>query len=328
MNSQRRTALGLTLLGLLAACSSTPKGKLSDEQKLDYYFENAMRYYELGEIDRCLDQAQRGLLIDKDNERFLLIKGRSHQIRGTSEDIAIAEEVFRKHPAQDDFRIQLGLAGALERKGALYDLSSREVRSGARYTPADDPEERADQLAEKAIEAWHDSAKHYALAEEYYSGGFEALNGQLRVARFLGEDDKALAFAEELVTSIKASNRLFRVQEQEQETKGESTIDTRRTLLDNQELEVWVRLEIAEILHQQGKDIEALEQLDHACAMDPSLKDLHSRRGQLLFEMGRYERARTALQRYLQLSDDPYDHPDIQRTYGIINRCDIELNDA
>lgn len=323
-----RTACGMLALSLFSACSSTPPGELTKKQKLDFYMENAGRYYELGEVNRCLDQVTRGLEIDPDNERFLLMKGRCHQIRGTSDDIAIAEKLFRDHPAQDDYRIQLGLAGALERKGVLFDVSGREIRSGDRYTPAKDPEARADDLAKRAIEAWEESAEHYALAAEYYSGGFEALNGQMRVTRFLGKSDLALDHARALIESIQTSNRLFRTQEEEQEAKGESTVDTRRTLLDNQELEVWIRLEIAEILKGQDRDQEALEELDIAYALEPDIKDLHSRRGQLLFEMGRYERAKSALERFLKLSEDPFDHPDIQRTYDLIQRCDMALAEA
>lgn len=323
---KRPRLLGLALLTLLSACSSTPKGELTDTQKLGLYLENAGRYYELGEIERCLDQCHRGLAIEDDNERFLLIQGRCHQHLGTSQDIAIAERIFRNHPAQDDFRVRLGLAAALERKGLLFSESSVLIRSGERYTEAPDPEARADELVKLSVEAWDESLESYLDAEKLFTGSFEALNGLMRVSRYQGKSTDALAFASALLESIEGSNRLFRVTLTENEAKGESSVNARRTLLSNQELETFVRLESSELLHGFGRDDEALAQLDQALSLDPSMTTLHSRRGQLLFTMQRYSRAKSALERFLSLSNEPFDHPDIRNTYALIAQCDTALN--
>ncbi|MFT7677039.1 MAG: tetratricopeptide (TPR) repeat protein [Planctomycetota bacterium] len=321
----RPRLLGLALLTLLIACSSTPDGELTDKQKLGLYLENAGRYYELGEIERCLDQCYRGLAIQEDNERFLLIQGRCHQHLGTSRDIAIAEQIFRDHPAQDDFRVRLGLAAALERKGLLMSESAVVIRSGERYTEAADPEARADDLLKLSIEAWEESIEAYLDAERLFTGSFEALNGLMRVSRYQGKNNESLAYATTLLDSIEGSNKLFRVTLTENEAKGESSVSARRTLLDNQELETFVRLESSELLHGFGRSDEALAQLDQALSLDPNMTNLHSRRGQLLFEMKRYSRAKSALERFLSLSNEPFDHPDIRGTYALIAQCDTAL---
>lgn len=322
---KRLRLLGLTLLTLLAACSSTPPGELTKRQKLGLYLENAGRYYELGEIERCLDQCHRGLAIDPDNERFMLIQGRCRQHLGTSRDIAIAERIFRNHPAQDDFRVRVGLAAALERKGLLMSETSVKIRSGERYTEASDPEARADELAQLSVQAWEESLENYLEAERLFTGSFEALNGLMRVSRYQGNNTESLAFASALLDSIEGSNKLYRVTLTQTEAKGGSSINARRTLLDNQELETLVRLESAELLHGFGRDDEALLQLDQALALDPNMTALHSRRGQLLFAMERYSRAKSALERYLSLSSEPFDHPDVRNTYALIAQCDTAL---
>ena len=321
----RPRLLGLALLTLLTACSSTPPGELTDKQKLGLYLENAGRYYELGEIERCLDQCHRGLAIEEDNERFLLIQGRCHQRLGTVRDIGIAEKIFRDHPAQDDFRVRLGLAGALERKGLLMSESAVVIRSGERYTEAADPEARAQELEAISVRAWKESVENYEEAERLFTGSFEALNGLMRVSRYQGENSQSLAYANTLLESIEQSNKLFRVTLTQSEAKGESSISARRTLLNNQELETLVRLECAELLHGFGRKDEALQQLDQALALDPNMTALHARRGQLLFQMERYSRAKSALERYLSLSNEPFEHPDIRNTYALIAQCDTAL---
>ena len=325
MTRPRLHALILPLVLLIAACASSgPKG-MTKKQKVDYYFENGLRWYELGYIDQAQDQAERGLEVDPGNERFLLLKGRCMQRRDRPEDVVAAEQLFRNHPAQHDYRIHLGLAGCLERKGLFLEEGARQIESGEKYTTAPDPAARAVEMRMQAGVAWEESSAEYLEAEELYSGTFEALNGSLRLAALLERYEESLMFANKLLAAIAVSNKLYKAELAAKEEQGESTVNTRKTLLDNEDLEVEVRLHAATLLHKDGEFAQALAQLDEVLTLQSNRAEVHARRGQILVQLERYARGRSALERFLQLSDKPFDHPAIREAYDQIAVCNQNL---
>ncbi|MCP3917083.1 MAG: hypothetical protein GY711_16165 [bacterium] len=316
----------LALCALSFACSSNGPPELTDEQRLGLYLENAFRYYEMNDLDRAADQALRALEIEPRNERFLLILGKVFQRRGSTDDILKAEQIFRGHPNQDDYRIRLGLGEALERKGLLMDEASRQIESGERYTDAADPDERARELAEGATSAWKESYDAYEDSLELHSGGLDATNGLLRVCALLGRDEESIEWGGALIETLHGLNRLYRNQLQEVDISAVDEANWRSAILANEELEVKTRLHIASLHRRLSRDREAIAELDHIIALNPELAAAHARRAQINFALGEYSAAKNSLERFLELeADKPFDDPEVRRAYDLLNKIEIAL---
>ena len=322
------------LVGLafcLPACQSNQEdGELSDEESLSLYYERALRYYEMRELDRCQDQVQRGLEIDPKNERLLLMLGRCHQTRGTLQDVLAAEKIFRTHPAKKDFRVRNCLGGSLERKGSYYYEAAIAVASGERLTEAADPEARAEELKTQAFDSWREAYSEYEEALRLFPGGFEALNGLMRTSVLMEQYDQSFEWSTHFLKAISESNQVFRKRLREQQTVGDATVDTELTLLNNSDLEVQVRLHRSELLHRRGEFRDSLSELDTALAIDDQLPDIYALRGQLLRKLGEYQRSNDSLQEYLSLSNDPFDHPNVRQAFDWIeaNKADLAVEKA
>lgn len=325
----RLLALSLLALPLFASCFSTDNRpeELSDREKLGLYYERAMRYYGMRDLDRCQDQVQKGLEINPESERFLLMLGRCHQTRGTLQDVLAAEQIFRGHPAQDDYRVVLCLAGSLERKGVFFDEAATAVASGDRFTEAADPEARSKELEQDAMDAWTEAYDTYKSALELYTGSFETLNGLMRTSVYLGRYDESFAWSEQFLESLSSSNELFQKNLKEKEVRGESIVDTEKTLLDNMDLETEIRLHRSELLYRDGKSREALSELNEILAMDETVAEVYARRGQILHNLGEYQRSTDSLERYMSLSEDPFEHANVRQAFTLIeqNKAALEI---
>ena len=151
----------------LSACSSSRTRKpgddlgLSKKEKEGLFYENALRYIDLGDFDRAQAQARKGLEISPGNDRFLLIFGRCSLQRGNAQDILVAVDTFKRIKDKDDFRVQSSWGAAVERLGIFYDEAADGVESGDRTTQASDPVKRAKELREDAVEHWEEAYDHF-----------------------------------------------------------------------------------------------------------------------------------------------------------------------
>ncbi|MDF1839635.1 MAG: hypothetical protein P1V35_17345 [Planctomycetota bacterium] len=326
---RRLLALSLLALPLFASCFSTDDRpeELSDKEKIGLYYERAMRYYGMRDLDRCQDQVQKGLAIDPENERFLLMLGRCHQTRGTLQDVLIAEQIFREHPAQKDYRVVQCLAGSLERKGVFFDEAATAVAAGDRFTEAADPQARALELEGDAKEAWSEAYETYVEALSLYTGSFETLNGLMRTSVYLGLFDESFEWSTKFLESLAASNELFQKNLKEAEMVGASIVDMEKTLLDNMDLETEIRLHRSELLYRDNKSREALLELNEILAKDETVSEVYARRGQILHNLGEYQRSTDSLERYMSLSEDPFEHPNVRQAFTLIelNKAALEL---
>ena len=317
----RLLLLALVALPLFASCFSDDGPKeLSDERKVELYYVRALRYYEMRELDRCQDQVQRGLELESDNERLLLMLGRCYQTRGTLQDVLFAEQVFRDHPAQDDYRVALCLAGSLERKGSFYDQASIAVASGDTFTEAADPAARAVELEEDAMDAWRESYELYGKSLVLYTGSFETLNGLMRTSVYLGLYEESFEWSTQFLESLASSNSLFNKKLREQEMRSEATVDTEKTLLDNMDLESEIRLHRSELLYRDNKTREALIELNAILALDEGKAEVYARRGQILHKLGEFQRSTDSLERYMSLSEEPFEHPNVRQAFTLIEK--------
>ncbi len=322
--------LPMLALALFASCFSNgdePK-ELTDKEKLGLYYERALRYYEMRELDRCQDQAQKGLEIDENNERLLLVLGRCYQTRGTLTDVLFAEQIFRDHPAQDDYRVAQCLAGSLERKGSFFDEAAIAVASGDRFTEAADPQARALELEADAKAAWQESYETYQEALKLYSGSFETLNGLMRTSVYLGHFDESFEWSTKFLGSLTESNSLFNKQLKEHELRGVSTVQTEKTLLDNMDMEIQIRLHRSELYFRKDDIPNALVELNEILALDETVSEVYARRGQLLHGLGEYQRSTDALEHYLSLSTEKFEHPNVRQAFDLLEKNKAALAKA
>ncbi len=310
----------------LAACGSDGPKQLTKTQKLGLYLENSLRYYEMGDLDRAQDQAQRALKLDPKNERFLLMLGKIHLNRDTTEDILIAERIFERHPNQKDYRVKLGLGAALERKGTLEDQASVAIRSGQRYTDHADPERRAEELEELAKKHWKRAYQQYELAIAYHSGEIAATNGLIRTSGLLGWDARSIEWARALIKALGASTTVRRLELEEVAIDAEHERKLRASIRANTDLTVQSHEYVAEIYYRMGRKDDALEELSRVIELDPERNLAYSRRAQLFYEAGQYLAAKDSIQRYLRLSTDlPFEDENIRGAYELLTQCEVAL---
>ncbi|MEZ6017004.1 MAG: hypothetical protein R3F49_17935 [Planctomycetota bacterium] len=319
-----RVAAALTCVLLAAACSSDGNGKreMTKEEQLGLYFENALWYLQMGDLDRAQFQAEKALEIDPKNDRFELIYARTNVMRGTTASISLALQIFEARPDLEDYRWQMTYGAALERKGVLFDEAARGVRTGERATTASNRDARAKELQEDALELWREARARFERSNELFTGQTETLNGLVRTSALLGDFQASIDWSTALVENIRESQFLSRSQLEAPDISADREAQLRESLRKNRDFEVQVRLHKATLLRRIGKPADAVRELDEVIALEPDIAQTHSLRGQLLMQTGEYVKARAALQRFLDLTDLPFDHPDVRKAFDLQDECE------
>lgn len=318
---------GLLVFLLLASCrSSDEPPELTDEQKLGFYIENALRYYNLGDLERGMNQVQRGLEIDPDNERFLLMQAKFLQLRGKTVDVAAALEIYRDHPAQDDFRVQLGIGETNERLALIEDASAEKIQNGELYTDAPDPEARAQELRRSSKRRLEKAHEAYLASNELARGEVATVNGLVRVTALLEREHESIEWARQLIEVLGDSSRLRRIELEDPNLTAARERELLASIRANTRMIVEAHLHIANLYYVLGLKQEVVDELTRVVELDPERSEAYAQRAQVLYQMGRYQKASDAVQRFLELSTDlPYDHPDIQEAYALQRKCRTAL---
>jgi tetratricopeptide (TPR) repeat protein len=321
-------ALGFCLPLGLGACSSSDevRTELTKTEKLGLYYENALWYIEMGDLDRAQFQAEKALEIDPGNERFELIYARTNVMRGTSASIEEALRVLEANPERPDYRWQMTLGAALERKGVIFDEAARGVRDGQRATRAADRQVRGDELQAEARDYWVQARKRFERALELPGPGeIEALGGLVRTNALLEDFEVSVKWAEELLESIQETQALKRAQLESPDLSADREAQIRDAYRKDRGFEVKTRLHAATVLRRLGRQRDALVHIDEIVALEPELAQAYSMRGQLLMELDEYVKARAALQQFLDLTDLPFDDAQIRRTFDLQDECERRL---
>lgn len=321
-------ALLLTLVLAAGGCASTDDEGPTEEQRVQLYLETALRYYDLEDLDRAQDQADRGLELEPKNERLRLLKGWILQRRGTTESVLMAERIFRGLLNIKDYRVTLGLADSLERKGTAYDEASRSIRSGERYTDAPDPEAQARELEDLAHAAWEEAIQRYEETLELKPEERFALAGLARVTALLGRDAESLAWSDALLGDLQDAVEFWKHNLERDDLTAKDEANYRGLLADNTRLEIKTRLHAVAVARRMGANNIALDNLDRILELDPDNAGVHSRRAQIMFEAGDYAGALAAIERFLTLSTHEFDHPDIRRAMDMRSDCEEKLAEA
>ena len=314
------------------ACNSPDKPpEPTAEQRallIDRYTETAQQYLMMGELDRAEGQAVKALELDPTNVKCKMIRAWTLQKRGKTQDIIVAERIFREILNEGDYRAVLGLAECLERKGVAFDEASNDIASGKRISEAPDPQARARQLVGERDRAWNESRERYAEVLKDHEDDVDARNGMLRICALLGRLDESVQQAEKLIAQIGPTREFWekRMLRPEISAKDEKLYRDRVDYLRN--LELMTHVHASTILHRMTKDKEALAHIDTALALDSARAELYGRRAEIEKGLGENEKAIADIDEYLQRSTQTYDHPDVKRAYRLRKECEDAIRAA
>jgi tetratricopeptide (TPR) repeat protein len=321
----RLILLAALLLPTLACRSNNKAPDLTKEQKLGVYMENALRYFNLRDLDRTEHQALRGLALDPRNERFLLILGSVHLRRGQTEDILAALEIFDEHPNQADYRVLLGKGEAHERLSVLEDEAADSIEDGERYTEGD-IQEKAAKLRASAREHLLIAQEQFRRAEQVHKGELNAVNGLIRTSALLGEDEESIKWSRTLIEILGTSSNIRRQELEDVELLASREAELLAAIRRNTNMVIKTHLHVASLMRRQGRKQEAADELGMVTSLDPEFSQAYSRRAQLYFAMGQYIKAKESVQHYIELEAAlPYDDPQMRAAYDLLARCDAAL---
>ncbi len=322
-----RRALGastLLVLALASACTITPKGP-DPVKMLEMYREQALGYYEAGQLPQAEDQIRKGLDLSPQDDQLKLMLGWCRQRRGTRDDLDVAERVFRDLAPRKDYRALLGLAECLERKGLLYSESAKKLESGKAETESADPKKRAQELDDDAKKFWTESLTHYQSVLALKPTESQALNGLHRTYALLGLTADSLEWAQRLLIQTDAELEFWKQQLKRTDLRADEELRLRARLSGTRELTVATHFSAAALLVKLGRKTEAAGHLDLVVLLAPDTSAAYSRRAQLLFDLGRFEEARANLDDFLRLTDLPFEHADVRRAFQTKEECDKRL---
>ncbi len=324
----RKHVLALATTLALCACSSTAENGPSTEERLKLHREFAMKFFSAGDYAQAERQADLGLALDPRESELVLIKGWTHIKRGTSDDVLLAEKLFRRVIRDADYRAQIGLGEALERKGVLYWESAAEVAAGRRSTPAADPARRAEELRHEARKFWNESSSLYQSALKSKPSNIQAINGLQRVAALCGDHDSALAWSLMLLELSRQELEFWRADLARPKLSAAQESEIRRLLAGGERLVLETHLQASGLLVTLGRKDEAVAHLDAALALDPARSEIYSRRAQVRRDLGQHDDARKDIEQFLKRSQLALDHPDVQRALDLLGECEVALGRA
>ena len=324
-----RTCSLLLLAVLLAgtACMHTYQKTIdpTPEQRFELYSTTATYLYEDGDLDKAQEQAVKALEAEPENRTMRRMIGWIRLRKSGNEDLILAERFFRDllEEGDDNENTKLGLAITCERMGKAYDDVSRALAAGER-----EPEEGADrdesarELADKARAYWQESIR---LCDELLAegeGNTNAMNALQRVHALAGNYAESLDWSARLLARTEEELATWRrLLREENLSSGEEHL-YRKNERSATDLQNDTHLFAATLLFRLQRYEEALGHLDALVANTPDLAQAYSLRGQMRARVGQYEGAIADLDRYLALSNSPYEHPDVQRAFAL--RADVE----
>jgi tetratricopeptide (TPR) repeat protein len=325
--SHTRTRLGRAFrAGLFAAVLASASACASDGPKIDpevtrqIHVRAALDHYDLGEMDRAIDQAQRALAFDEDDRTMQLLVGWCYLRKGATRDLLEAERIFigleKKYP--DERRAKLGAAKVSERLAIVHRESADDIDAGRSLPISRDPAEEVERLRKE-------SARLFEAAESRYRGlvsdeqeNLEALNGLVRVCTLNGRNEEALDHLGVLIAALD-EQRIFyadQLKKRVLESADEASLrnferTTTRLLLDARQL-------AANLHHAVGRPNLALGHLDAALEIEPLRRpELYAQRAQVQLALGNPARALEDLETFIARSSLPVDHPDVQRAWAL-----------
>jgi tetratricopeptide (TPR) repeat protein len=331
------TLLLAPLAGLLAGCmmnlshTRETEQEMSEEEQLELYTTSATYLYDDNSLQRAQGQAVKALELDPHNEAMRRMVGWIRLRFGTVEDLLIAQDFFEdlRRDGDDNQATTLGLATTLERLGTAYDATSRRT-AALEPDPAmlEDPQAAALEHRAEAQNHWRQAVDLYQETLTDGEGSTTAMNGLQRTYALLGDYDRSLAWSGRLLDRSSEELEVWRRMLTQVDLSSSEEELFRENERIAQDLQTETHLFASTILNSQGRTQEAITHLDAVVESRPSLPQAYSLRAQLLVKHGVYDRALSDLDRFLALSDQPFEHPDVRRAFELRSHCDMQLRGA
>ncbi len=316
----------------LVGCSSSGERSLSSEEKqklIEVHTESAQQYLNMGELDRAEGQTEKGLALDPQNKKLKLILGMTLLKRGQSVDLMRAEGVFKALDPDGDYQTSVGLGATLERLAILHRQSATDIRSGKHLTQAADPEQRAREFESRAKTYLQEARTSFERSLQRKPDNIDGLNGLVRTAALLGDEEASLSNAEKLIGILREDRRFWETSLVRPEISSEEEARFRKLARAQSDLEIAARLHAATLAHKLGREQRAIDHLNGVIELKPDLAEAYSRRAEGQMSLGRYREAHADLDSFLRLSAGrKSDDPDIKRAYSLMSECERKVREA
>lgn len=310
-----------------ASCKHTYQKTIepTKEQRYELYSTTATYLYEDGDLDKAQEQAVKALEADPKDRTMRRMIGWIRLRKSGNDDLILAERFFRDllREGDDNENTRLGLAITCERLGKAYDEVSRALASGEREVESGaDRARSARDLAAKARAYWQESIRLCDALLEGGEGNTNAMNTLQRVHALAGDYAVSLEWSARLLTRTEEELVTWRRLLREQDLTASEERLYRKNERAASDLQNDTHLFAATVLFRLQRYEEAVGHLDAVVSSAPDLPQAYSLRGQMRARAGEYEGAIADLDRYLALSNAPFEHPEVQQAFAL--RADAE----
>ncbi len=302
-----------------------------EDELLELYVTTATYLYDDGSFLRAQEQAVKALELDPGNVPMSRMAGWIKLRLGKTEDVLVARNLFRKlvREGDDNEGTLIGLATATERLGTGYDRAAREVLAGDRHPePGLDAAQSAEKHREEAQSLWKEAVALYESTLVDGEGSTAAMNGLQRTYALMGDFENSLVWTDRLIVRSTDELEVWRRMLTGSDLSQREESLYRENERVARELQVQTHLFASTLLHDLGRLEEAIQHLDWVAEADAQLPQVYSRRAQLLAKTGSYQPAIGDLDRFLALSDAPFEDPSIKQAFALRSECESALASA
>ncbi len=312
-----RRSLVVSLLAVLSALACSTTEDSPEEHDAAFYNNNAQRFYDGGHYRQALQQFERALEVDDDDDIALvgrawcfLMLGETQTLRAEKDgpaNIQIALELFQELSGTDygeqQFKVDLGLGRAHAFLASLYEKRAFLVRREMELTPG------REGRAEVMKQAEEKSREHFAEAERILGAVLsdsenpaakDELTALLLLARLaVTRQDYAgaLVYTSRYLEQVRKSKNLW-LESIRRFPEDEALWEAR--LAGAVGKEVPARYVISNALYKLGKLAEAEAELSEVLLLDPELANAYLDRAILRESLGRAEEALGDYRKFLE----------------------------
>lgn len=308
------------------ACSSSDETR-DPEQLFTLYRESGFFYWQSEDFKRAEQQILRALEIHPDDFSCNLMLSTLELLKGRTENLLTAEARLETLLDAGDYRVHLGLGQAHERLGIAYQDAANEIASGVRQTQAPDPAARVDELREMAADVWVEANADYETTLDLKPNLADAVNGLQRVHALQGDLEGALVWTNRLIDLVEIDLTYYDSRLAREDITANEEENLRVRMQNSNALAKETYLFGASLLHELDRYATELEYIEKALDIDPDMAKAWSRRAQAEMSVESFDAAIRSLDRFLALSDDPFESPDIQRAYQLREKCEREIRE-
>lgn len=322
MNALRCSPVLLLLAGCALWNALRPLSS-EEERRLGQYRTNARQYYEGGRYAQALQQAQKGLEIDEDDEYLLLLLGWIHLRLETRDDIWAAERYFERVGRKPLFGSEnrdavLGHGLSLRRQGDFLDAAAALALQSAGPDPAKSAAARKTKAeSERKYAA---AAERLERALELNPEGTDALDALQQIYALQGEIEKSVACGRRFIEIAAKSRPLWERQLLRTDISTEEEKLARAKVESNRRREVASHSLAANCLFKLRRFEEAKTHLDALLTIDPERPEEYFNRALCKEGLGDLEGAVKDLEVFLRKTPLGFESPQVRRAYDLISQ--------